>query len=126
MTTIGGKEYPLAYTVQAMMEVKRILTSEEGEEKELTEAVFDESSGAYPTFCQILSAIQNAGELYRRYAGHEKGPVLTKEQVQAVLLPWELVEAKKAVMEAVLAGLQREEPEEEVDEGLAELEKKTT
>ena len=122
---IGREPCYLAYTVQTMLEIKKYLKAEDGEEKDLIDALGDVSAEGFKPFCGIAGCMARGGELLRRSLGYEKGIVYTEERIRAQLLPSELADLKIACMDAALAGMRREHEPEETDLGLAELEKKT-
>ena len=93
---IDGNTVNLAYTVRAMMDVNRILKQENGDNLELVNVVFGDDLTTLDSFAKVLDSTS----------------------------PSELLELKKACMSAILAGLGREEQSNEIDLGLAELEKK--
>lgn len=66
------------------------------------------------------------GEAYRAYLGKERGKVIPREFLEIVLSPYEVLELKEKVFEAINAGYEREieEEEKEIDLGLLELKKK--
>jgi len=76
--------------------------------------------------CWAIVLLSTQGELMRRYMGHESRELLTVDKVQMELMPYQLPEAKKAIMEAVVKGIKPPEDENsEVDVVLQELQKKT-
>ena len=56
---------------------------------------------------------------------HPRGPIPDADDVAARIMPDELIELQQAVVNAVMRGYHRDQPEEEIDLGLAELQKKT-
>lgn len=73
--------------------------------------------------CWALSALSAQAELARRAQGYDKGEFQSPEDIRALLMPKDLIPARKAVLEAVSRGL-GDGGEDEVDEVLLELQKK--
>lgn len=119
---IGDKVYHLGYTVQTMTEVNDILKQDDSASLELVDVILTDKY--FDEFCEILSAMIRAGELYRRHQGYEKESILSPEDIKALLMPAELIDVRTSCMEAVLAAFRREEDNSETDLGLAQLEKK--
>ena len=90
-----------------------------------TELIKNDSNG-FDALCWALVELSAQGELMRRHMGQDKKELLTLETVQAELMPYQLPDAKKLVMEAVIRGIQAPKDENsEVDVVLQELQKKT-
>lgn len=81
----------------------------------------------FEALCWAIVELSTQGELCRREMGYDRDGMLTLEQVSRQMLPRDIVVAKQAVLDAVIKGLRAPEEDEnaEVDEVLAELEKKT-
>ena len=76
--------------------------------------------------CWAVAELSTRGELVRRMQGYDREETWTAEEIEAVITPYQMMEAKGLVMQAVLHGMKPPEDEHaEVDEVLAELEKKT-
>lgn len=120
---IDGVAYSLAYTVRAMIDINRLLKQEDGESIELIQVILGDDLKNFELFAEIIEVLNYSGELLRTSRGMEKGNYINSEKIIAMLSPKELLELKKGAMQAILAGLGREE-ETEVDLGLAEIEKK--
>lgn len=119
---IKGQERALNYSVEvmfAMMEkygsIKTALELMEKNDKEGFEAVR-----------WFAVAMANDGELCRREEGQEPLPMVKEKDVSIRMKPLEYKALREAVTEAIVLGYQREaeDPEEETDLGLAELEAK--
>jgi hypothetical protein len=75
---------------------------------------------------EIAAIALEQGELCRRAVGHDRGVIPTVLTLKAFTSLGDVVFFKNKVLEAMTAGLNREVADDgEVDEGLAELEKKT-
>ena len=72
-----------------------------------------------------VAELSTRGEQVRRLEGYDKGKLWTADKVEACLLPSQIVQARQMVLDAVMHGLKAPEDEHaEIDEVLAELEKK--
>lgn len=93
----------------------------------LISAMSSTGKEGFDALCWAVVELSTQGELCRRAMGHDKAKLLTLEQVSRQMLPRDIVIAKQAVLDAVIKGLRAPEEDEnaEVDEVLAELEKKT-
>ncbi|MBP3701696.1 MAG: hypothetical protein J6I64_07385 [Lachnospiraceae bacterium] len=116
-----GKKAHLAYTVGAMFDINDILG-----ERDLFDVLKQNNKESYGDFCAILAVLAENGEKCRREAGLEKKPYPTKEALAAGMSPAEYLEARHKILDAIMLGLKREvvREDEEIDLGLAELEKK--
>lgn len=119
---MGGRKLFLAFTVTAMFQINELLG-----DQELFEVLSCTGKQGFEQFCDIIRVLSCSGETIRQQEGYGKQEPLTKEQVAAYMTPVEYLELKKAAMDAVMIGYGREivDEKEEVDVGLAELEKKT-
>jgi len=74
----------------------------------------------------FLAELSLQGELVRRYMGEDKGEYLTEERARHMLSIKQMPEALRIVVTAIKDGLEIEADEnEEIDEVLMELQKKT-
>lgn len=121
---IDGQPVFLAYTVRAMLDINRLLKQEDGEAKELVQVVLGDDPADYELFFDIVEILNSAAAALRQSRGFEVDKVRTAEDIINTASPKEYIELKKACMDAILAGLGREEDNSEADMGLAELEKK--
>lgn len=81
----------------------------------------------FDTIVWFLGELSLQGELVRRYMGEDKRDYLTVEKAQHLLTVKEMPEALRVVVTAIMQGLEIEADEdEEIDEVLMELQKKTT
>ncbi|WP_434310479.1 hypothetical protein [Hominifimenecus sp. rT4P-3] len=120
--TFSGKTYRLAYTAKAMFEI-----SDFAKDKEIMEILMDHTKEGFSLFCQTAEAMSQAAEELRRYESGQEGAVLTAKEIQMMARPVDLLNLKGAMTKAIAYGFGREIQEEndEVDVGLAELQKKT-
>lgn len=121
--TVRGRQYHLAYTVKCMVEVEDFLC-QSGDKQDLIE-VLSNPVEHFELFCKILTEMAKAGEILNRIENLEKGEVPKNENIMLYgLMPSEIPMVSLAALDALVAGMNREHEEEEIDLGLAELEKK--
>lgn len=117
---VAGQEIPLYYNGYAMYAVRDLL----GEEK-IYDVLAQDTPEAFEKTCEIASILATQGELYRRYIGMDKGRILSAQVLRLILRPVDMVALRKAIMDAFVAGMQAEQPEDaDVDLGLQELDAK--
>lgn len=91
----------------------------------ITKAISDPGIDGYAATCWALELLSTQGELARRDMGHDHEKWLTEEQAMLHMTPGKMLLAKQLVIEAISEGLRTTGPDEEVDEVLMELQKKT-
>lgn len=98
-----------------------------GADKFLTDHIEGTDKASFEATCAILSKLAEQGELWRRWQGLDRRPVLTEGWFRAHLAPFDVADAKEAIVQAVRLGFEREEraDEPDMDLGLMELQKKT-
>ena len=97
-----------------------------GPDEFLTDHLKGSDKKSFEATCYFLFKLAEQGELYRRWQGHARGPVLSEQFFRVNLAPRDVNRAKDAIVEAVRLGFAREESEDrDLDLGLAELQKKT-
>ena len=116
--TIRDRKYHLAYTAKAMFELMDLLG-----DKELMRVMIE----GYRDICQAAEIMSRAAEELRRYEGQDAGEILSADELMISARPVDLLELKTAMTQAVAYGYGREieNKTEEIDLGLAELQKKT-
>lgn len=119
--SIGGREYYMAYTVEAMLE----LEEEFGEVGEMIEKLSTNSREGMAVLVKCMAVLSREGEAVRRIVGYEAGEIPREEEIRVLIAPNKRVELASAVAEAVSKGLLTEVEEEEVDLVLLEIQKKT-
>lgn len=118
----GGKEYLLAYNAWAMFQIQDL-----SPEKGVMEVLAAQGREGFSLFCKAAALMSEAAEGIGRYEGREAQETLKSEQVMNLARPVDILELRRAMLEAIARGYGREvnEEAEEVDLGLAELQKKT-
>ncbi|MCI8506903.1 MAG: hypothetical protein HFI67_12045 [Lachnospiraceae bacterium] len=117
----GKKQYHLAYNAWAMFRIQDL-----SEEKEVMEILAARGIGDFSLFCKAAGIMSEAAERIRRYEGEREQDTLAEEEIFNTAQPIDILELKRAMLEAVAYGYGRElGGEEEIDLGLAELQKKT-
>ena len=120
---VGGREVKLAYTAWAMIDINRALRNEDGSSEELPKVILEDNQENYELFCRVIGILIYSAAQYLGYRGLKANEVMESKTVAFTLFPNEIVKLKQVAMDAILAGLGREE-DSTVDLGLAELEKK--
>ena len=88
-------------------------------------AVLQPGREGHDALLDVLTVLMEEAELCRRAMGHDRRELPSREQMDALLTPLQEVKLKGRCIEAINRGLEAEEEAGEVDEVLAELEKKT-
>lgn len=98
-----------------------------GDKGSLLDHITGTTTKAFDNTCWMLVKLAQQGEIFRRFQGLDKQPMLTVPQAQALLSPLDLIAAQTAIREAYAASFERKvrDEEEDVDLGLLELQKKT-
>lgn len=119
--TLGGVTYHLLLNGAALFD----LYDRFGDTGSLADHLQGGGREAFENTCFFLERLAEQGELWRRYQEYDHSPLPTAGQFLVSLSPLEAAAAKKAVMEALLAGFAREEAEKPgmVDKGLLALQK---
>lgn len=81
---------------------------------------------SFDAICWFLQELSTQGELIRRHYGMDKHQILLEETARAMLKPRDIVQARDIILNAITKGMNTDNDEEEVDEVLLELQKKTT
>ncbi len=117
-----GKTMHLAYTVNAMFLITDML--EDGEE--IMDIFEGKGKEGFRRLCSAVSILAACGAQAAEADGLPRTMVPEAEELCACMQPAEYVDIRRETMRAVLLGYGQEiaNEEEEIDEGLAELEKK--
>lgn len=118
----GGKEYFLAYSAWAMFQIQDL-----SPEKGVMEVLAAQGSDGFSLFCEAAEVMSEAAEKIAGYEGKTIRETLDSGKIMSMARPVDLLELRRAMLEAVAHGYGREmnEEKEEIDLGLAELQKKT-
>jgi hypothetical protein len=117
---IGGNKYYMVYNAEAHFRA----LDKYGDEAYKT-VLLPTREGWDVTVELIVIALEQ-GELCRRAIGHDRGEIPTAETIRAFANMNDVVFLKNKLLESMTINVNREVNETgEVDEGLAELEKKT-
>ncbi|OUP49667.1 hypothetical protein B5F17_14310 [Butyricicoccus pullicaecorum] len=114
-----GKTYHLLYNGRAMFAARDALG-----DQDIIAALTQPGAAGMQATVQAFCILAEQGELVRRMDGHARGSIPDADDVAARIMPDELIELQQAVVNAVMRGYHRDQPEEEIDLGLAELQKK--
>lgn len=91
----------------------------------LASAIIEPGKPGFEALCWALSELSTQTELIRRDLGYDKRPILSPEYFARTLKLPDVVAAKGDVIKAISRGLNAGEEDDEVDEVLLELQKKT-
>lgn len=79
----------------------------------------------FDALCWALAETSTQAELVRRDMGHDKREALDEDKLRIYLKPRQINEARTIVLNAMTKGLNSGDEGEEVDEVMAEIQKKT-
>jgi hypothetical protein len=82
-------------------------------------------SDDFDAICWALEELSTQGELVRRDMGHDRETPLKAETVRRLLMPIQIIDAKNIIYTAIARGMSSGDETEEVDEVIAENQKKT-
>lgn len=120
---LGGTTYHLLLNVAALFDCYEHF----GDKGSLLDHITGTTAKAFDNTCWMLVKLAQQGEIFRRYQGMDKQPMLTVAQAQTLLSPLDLIAAQTAIREAYASGFERKvkDEEDDIDLGLVELQKKT-
>lgn len=123
-TEFAGREVYLNYSIEVMFEV----IEKYGSIKQALELIEGDSREGFAVTRHLGLLMAQDGELCRRAAGHEPQPLLSESEICTRIAPYDFTVFKKAVIDAIAAGYNRETKEkaEDVDVGLQKLNQKKT
>lgn len=84
-----------------------------GMDKFLTEHIEGQSKESFEAACWMLAKLGEQGELYRRWQGLERRPILSENYFRVNLSPRETITVKDAIRNAVYLAFTREETDED-------------
>nr|DAW63824.1 MAG TPA: hypothetical protein [Caudoviricetes sp.] len=120
---ISGKAYFLVFNGAAMF----AFDDEFGGYNAYFEQTKDGGRAAFGLICKAAAILSEQGELVRRELGYDNAPMLTTESALVLATPMDMIALRKAVMDAIVAGFDREVSNDGyIDLGLMELEQKKT
>lgn len=123
--TLADATYYLAFDGEAMF----TLRDEYGGTQLALEAIEQDTRESFAATCAIAAVLAERGELLRRRLGYDPGAIPEKDDFLLMVRPFEIVTLKRAIMTAIELGYGREvtsPADDEIDEGLAELNQKKT
>ena len=116
---VGKYEMNLLYNGNAYFELK----DRWGDE--IVSTLSGQNGNPMECLADTLYTMAREGELVRRLNGYDKQPIPSKEYIKITLKVKDFYPTVEAVMQAINDGLKTEsDVDEEVDEGLLELQKK--
>lgn len=118
-TVISGKPRFLHYSISVLFDVVEVY----GSIQAALEKLSGDDRAAFETVQWFALKMAEDAELVRRAAGHAPAPMLTEKELTMQMSPFAFETLRAAVVAAIEKGYAREveEPEEEIDVGLAEL-----
>lgn len=98
-----------------------------GDKGDLMERITGTDSESFQNTVWMLVTMAKHGEAYRRHMGEDARPMLSVDTAMRTMGPRDVIRARVAIRQAFAAGFERKETseEEEIDEGLLDLQKKT-
>lgn len=120
---INGQEYHLLLNGTALFNCYDRL----GREKTLMDHLEAGDKQGYDNMLWMLCEFAMQGELYRRWQGEDRGPILQYARAAAEVLPSQLPQLKLALAATIRNGFTRQHLcDEDSDPWLAEIEQKKT
>ena len=121
MVKINGVEYELLFNGSAMFKMRELYGDDN-----IAELLEGQTAITFQRTCKLAVILAEQGELLRRWLGYDQKEMLTEELLRLSLSPIGFLHLKNAVFDAVYEGYSREvkDENEEIDLGLAELNKK--
>ena len=123
--TLADATYYLAFDGEAMF----TLRDDFGGTQLALEAIEQDTRESFAATWAIAAVLAERGELLRRRLGYDPGAIPEKDDFLLMVRPFEIVTLKRAIMTAIELGYGREvtsPADDEIDEGLAELNQKKT
>lgn len=123
--TVGDVEYYLVFDGEAMFTIRDTY----GGTQLMLEKLEPDTRESFEEACAVACILAERGELIRRRMGYGKGKIPERDDILLMARPFEIVSIKRAIMTAVQLGYGREVTspgDDEIDEGLVELNQKKT
>lgn len=114
------KEYHLECTAKATYNFRSLVGMT------IADILKDPEKFDFDITCKAAAIMSECGELKRRAEGYDKGEMLTEEYITTTASPIDEIRLRTAIIAAVTQAYKTEEPQEEFDPWLAEIEKKKT
>ena len=123
----GGKALHLYMNGEAMFAIEALDEGRPEGTDEVLDRISETSPEAIADLCRVAVILAEQGELCRRYLQYTPSRVLSDQELRMLLSPLQLRGLCAAVYRAVNAGFGAADADgdEDIDTGLAELEKKT-
>ena len=120
--TLGGQEYYMAYTMEAMISLEET----DGSVGDMIARIAENSREGIDTLCRCVEILTREGGMVRRAAGYKESDIPEEKHFRPFITPKVRAALAEAVTRAVSIGLMtEEESEEETDVVLLQLQKKT-
>lgn len=125
--TYGPKTIYLYFNAAAMFEIDQIETQLPEDAKDLFVQMQQVTKDGVALLCKVAVVLATQGELCRRYLQYSPSRVPTETELLQCLTPVQMLQLRSCVCQAINEGWSQTEsaPEDDIDTGLQELEKKT-
>ena len=123
--TVAGTTYFLVMDGEAMFTIRDIY----GGTRLMLDKMEQDTREGFLETCNAAAILAERGELVRRRLGYEPGRIPERDDFALLTQPYEIVPLKRAIANAIKLGYGREitaPGDDEVDEGLEELNQKKT
>lgn len=123
-TKFGDQDVYLNYSIEVMFEV----IEKYGDVKQALTLIGQDNKEGFAVTRHIGLMMARDGELCRRAAGHDPQPIIGVAEICERISPYDYAQFRDAVVEAIVAGYNRENKEDasDVDVGLQQLNQKKT
>ena len=125
----GPKTLYLYFNGNAMFAVEALDDGRSDDHPEVLQLMQEMTVDGVTALCKVASILATQGELCRRYLHYTPERIPPGEELLQLLTPVQLLSLRSAVIRAINDGWSQAEKtsddEEDIDTGLAELEKKT-
>ena len=125
--TYGSKTLHLYFNGNAMFALEELDKDRTDNQPEVVDRMQNVSPDGIATLCKVAVILATQGESCRRYLHYSSERVPSEEELLSLLSPLQLLGLRSAVVRAIHDGWNQteSEPDDDIDTGLAELEKKT-
>lgn len=123
----GGKRLNLYFNGAAMFAISAMGDERPEGSSKIEDEMQEVTPQGFATLCNVAAILAEQGELCRRYLQYPHSRIPTAEELLQLLTPIQMLGLRTAVIKAINLGYTQTESQEDddIDTGLAELEKKT-
>ena len=125
--TYGGKLLHLYMNGSAMFAIQALDDELPEGQPGILDRLTENSAAGLTALCQVAQILAGQGELCRRYLQYTPNRIPPAIELQHCLTPMQILSLRTAVIRAINDGYSQstEDEDDDIDLGLAELEKKT-